>query len=153
MTTICPPGTVRTHWDRISTFQHTRVEVELEVEVEVGLRVGLESSWAVGVEFGLRLGGWGRVGVALGSRWGRVGVSLMSYYFVATLKVSFVVLCARDLTFFQLRTIEGYSQHSGPSNALPSPHPKKSSRINGDNLLVTICCYGQVLNICQQRRR
>ena len=80
MTTICPPGTVRTHWDRISTFQHTRVEVELEVEVEVGLRVGLESSWAVGVEFGLRLGGWGRVGVALGSRGGQLDVLLFCSY-------------------------------------------------------------------------
>lgn len=57
---MCPPGPARAHYDRISTSQHTRVEVWLEVEVGIGLRVVLE----------LSLDSWSRVGVVWGVVWG-----------------------------------------------------------------------------------
>lgn len=63
---MCLPSTAWAHWDRTSTPQHTRVEVEVKAGVKVALRVGLESSWAVGVGLGSRSGGGGWVGVAWG---------------------------------------------------------------------------------------
>jgi len=70
---MCPLDSVWAHQDRISTLQQIRIEVKFDVDVD--LRVGLESSWVVGV--GLALGWRWAIGVGLVLHGGRVSVSVL----------------------------------------------------------------------------
>jgi len=87
---MCLPGSGRAHWDRISTLQRTRVEVEVGVGLRVGVEwswpvgVGLGSSWAVGVGLELR-GGCVRFGSMFSFSLVSVGEGSITHHFLTSL--------------------------------------------------------------------